>query len=387
MPVEILRPNANGDLNGLYVYPSDGIHWNKVSEVVPDDDTTYVHRYGGTTGTSYDSYRLADLAGGAVVITNVRAVARVRRIAMNPSGTYPTTVGLGVRIGGLNYYSNYSVSSNSYVGIARDFANNPNTGAAWTVADINALQAFLALGFYNMALWQGGLISGRCTQLYVEITYAGLPLVTTMPAADIGAASATLNGTLDSDGGLPSDCGFEWGPDENYGYVTPTVVKTTGENFSQVIYGLEPGTTYHFRTFATNAYGTSYGSDRSFTTAAEPPAVATVKATGINEIKATLHGILTDDGGQASSCSFAWGLTTGYGNETPWQSGRHTGDAFVQPIAGLKADTVYHFRAFAVNSVGVASGADMTFRTLKETIEAPHSLVDPSLELLLEEEA
>ena len=386
MPVEILRPNANGDLAQLYVYPSDGIHWNKVSDVVPDDDATYVHRYGGTTGTSYDSYHLADLGVSGAVITNVRVVARVRRIAMNPSGTYPTTIGLGVRINGLNYSSNYTVSSNSYVTIARDFATNPNTGSSWTVADISALQARLALGFYNMALWQGGLISGRCTQLYVEMTYAAPPSVTTLPPTNIGVTSASLNGMLDSDGGLPSDCGFEWGPDTNYGAVTPTEQKSTGQAFSRVISGLQPGITYHFRAFATNVYGTSCGSDRSFTTAAEAPAVVTVKATDINVSSATLHGILTDDGGQASSCSFVWGLTTGYGNETPWQSGRHTGDAFVQPIAGLEADTVYHFRAFAINSVGVASGADMTFRTIRETIEAPSSLVDPSLKLLLEEE-
>ena len=48
MPIETLRPNADGDLAQLYLYPYDGIHWNKVSDVVPDGDATYVHRYGGT---------------------------------------------------------------------------------------------------------------------------------------------------------------------------------------------------------------------------------------------------------------------------------------------------------------------------------------------------
>lgn len=386
MPVETLRPNANGDLVQLYVYPSDGIHWNKVSDVVPDDDASYVHRYGGTTGTSYDSYQLTDPVAGIAVITNVRVVARVRRIAMNPSGTYHTTIGLGLRINGANYYSNYNTSSNSYVTIAKDFATNPNTGSAWTVADVNALQAFLGLGFYNMALWQGGLISGRCTQLYVEVTYAGSPSVTTEPATNVGATSANLKGLLDSDGGLPSDCGFEWGLDTGYGNITPTEQKTTGDAFSQLISGLQANTTYHFRAIATNLYGTSYGSDRSFTTAAVLPAVATTQATDIKVSEATLHGVLTDDGGEPCDSGFEYGLTAAYGNETPWQSGKHTGDTFVQPVASLEADTVYHFRARARNSAGIASGTDMTFRTSKEAVEVPHSLVDPSLELLLEEE-
>ena len=151
---------------------------------------------------------------------------------MNPSGTYPTRIRLGVRTGGANYHSSSNISSNSYVTIARNFATNPNTGLAWTVADINALQAFLGLGFYNLALWQGGLISGRCTQLYVEATYLSLPSVTTMPSTNIEATSATLNGMLDSDGGLPSDCGFEWGLDTGYGSITPTELKSTGEIFS-----------------------------------------------------------------------------------------------------------------------------------------------------------
>ena len=109
MPVEILRPNADGDLVQLYMYPGGGTHSSKISEVVPDDDATYVTRYGGTTSTSYDSYQLSDLGVSGVNITNVRVVARVRRIAQNPGGTYPTTIGLGIRIGGLNYYANDSI--------------------------------------------------------------------------------------------------------------------------------------------------------------------------------------------------------------------------------------------------------------------------------------
>ena len=386
MPVETLRPNANGDLAQLYLYPYDGIHWTKVVDVLPDEDATYVHRYGGTTRTSYDSYHLADMGVGGAIITNVRIVARVRRIAMNPSGSYHTTIGLGVRIGGTSYFSNYSVSSNSYVTIAKNYATNPYTGNSWTVADINTLQTLLKMSFINMALWQGGLISGRCTQLYVEITYLALPSVTTIPPTNIGATSVTLNGILNSDGGLPSDCGFEWGLDTGYGSVTPTEPKSTGENFSQVLDSLQPNTTYHYRAFATNSYGTSYGSDQSFTTPSILPVVDTLSAIDIDVSKATLRGILLNDGGQACDCSFEWGLTSGYGNETSWQGGKGAGDAFAQMIAGLESDTTYHFKARARNTAGLVTGLNLTFRTLRETVEVQRSLIDPSLNLLLEEE-
>ena len=93
-----------------------------------------------------------------------------------------------------------------------------------------------------------------------------VPTVTTEAASGVGVASATLNGTLDHQGAAPSDCGFEWGLDTGYGTTTATQTKTTGESFSQALGGLQPGTIYHFRAFATNPVGTSYGADRTFTT-------------------------------------------------------------------------------------------------------------------------
>ncbi|MBA7707397.1 hypothetical protein ES703_116269 [subsurface metagenome] len=97
-------------------------------------------------------------------------------------------------------------------------------------------------------------------------TPAALPTVSTNPATELGAIAATLNGTLDADGGEVCQCGFEFGMDTGYGTITATESKTTGQTFSEVLGGLEPCTTYHFRAFATNSAGTGYGADRAFTT-------------------------------------------------------------------------------------------------------------------------
>ncbi|MBA7641978.1 hypothetical protein ES703_49664 [subsurface metagenome] len=115
------------------------------------------------------------------------------------------------------------------------------------------------------------------------------PEVTTDPALWIGPLSATLDGTLDSGGGIePCDCGFEWGLTAAYGETTPTEKKETGEGFSQVITGLLPNTLYHFRALATG-FGTSHGADRTFTTAAVAilATVTTDPATGRGAIAAT----------------------------------------------------------------------------------------------------
>ncbi len=174
--------------------------------------------------------------------------------------------------------------------------------------------------------------------------------------------TARLNGTLDYDGGEASDCGFEWGETDAYGNTTPTQSKVTGETFSQVISGLDPNQTYHFRAVATNDAGTSYGADRTFTTLAAASTVTTDPATGIGMVVADLNGTLDDDGGEACDSGFEWGETDAYGNTTPTQS-RTTGQTFAQAISGLTRGTTYHFRAVATNDAGASYGADQSFTT------------------------
>ena len=93
-----------------------------------------------------------------------------------------------------------------------------------------------------------------------------LPEVVTGPATGISLMEATINGLLEEDGGFICDCAFEWGLTESYGRVTPMQSKTAGDDFSQLITGLEPDTLYHFRAIAYNVFGLSRGTDRAFRT-------------------------------------------------------------------------------------------------------------------------
>ena len=98
-----------------------------------------------------------------------------------------------------------------------------------------------------------------------------LPGVNTGPATGIGLMEATINGFLEEDGGFLCDCAFEWGLTEAYGNVTPVQSKTAGQDFSQLLTGLEANTIYHFRAIASNVLGVSRGSDRAFRTANKIP--------------------------------------------------------------------------------------------------------------------
>lgn len=175
-------------------------------------------------------------------------------------------------------------------------------------------------------------------------------------------AEATLNGTLVDDGGFACDCGFEWGETVAYGNTTPTQSRNTGETFSQVIIGLPHNTTYHFRAFATNLLGTSYGADRSFATLIVIPTVSGRPATNIELTTATINGYLDGDGGEACDCGFEWGDTLALGNTTPTQS-RTTGQMFSRGLSHLATHRLYYFRPFATNSAGTGYGSIISFDT------------------------
>jgi plastocyanin len=196
------------------------------------------------------------------------------------------------------------------------------------------------------------------------------PAVTTNPATLIGSSSATLNGTVNPRGATTT-VNFQYGLTTSYGSTTATQTKTgnTVQAITANISGLTASTTYHFRIVAHNGGGTSFGSDRTFTTltATGAPVVITNPATLVASFSATLNGSL-DPHGLTTTVSFQYGLTTSYGSTTPTQT--QTGTTYrniAANISGLMAHTTYHFRIVATNSAGTTMGGDRTFTTLSAT--------------------
>ncbi len=94
--------------------------------------------------------------------------------------------------------------------------------------------------------------------------------VETGAASSITATSATLNASVNPNGGRVSACKFEYGTTNAYGSSTPcSSLPASGEGpiaVSAALASLATNTTYHFRISATDAGGTAYGSDQTFTT-------------------------------------------------------------------------------------------------------------------------
>ncbi|MFZ4707300.1 MAG: T9SS type A sorting domain-containing protein, partial [Bacteroidales bacterium] len=101
----------------------------------------------------------------------------------------------------------------------------------------------------------------------VTVTVSAIPTVTTDAVSAIAATTATGGGNVTADGGSTvSARGVCWNTAQN---PTTSNFKTTNGTgtgtFTSSITGLTVGSTYYVRAYATNAMGTAYGSQVSFT--------------------------------------------------------------------------------------------------------------------------
>ena len=200
-----------------------------------------------------------------------------------------------------------------------------------------------------------------------EYTFTTLPLatVTTGAATLINATNATIGGNVSSDGGVAiTERGVVFATTANPTVANTkfTVTGTTGV-FSGIITGLVSGTTYHIRAFATNANGTAYGADLTFTTTGLP-AVLSTSVSAFGPTTATCGGnVVTDSGLVISERGIVYSTSA---NPTLLNNKlivTGTTGVFSGNLTGLTASTVYHYRAYAINGNGIGYGADIVFNT------------------------
>jgi phosphodiesterase/alkaline phosphatase D-like protein len=197
------------------------------------------------------------------------------------------------------------------------------------------------------------------------------PTVVTREASSVTLTTATVSGTVNPNGAEVTECEFEYGTTNTYGASapcsTPAGSGTSPITVSVSLTALAPNTTYHFRITAHNKKGTSKGADVTFTTALDPPTVATDTAAAVTQSSAMLRANVNPNGGEVSRCEFEYGTTSAYGSSVPCATAPGSGTNFVAVSAsatGLAANTTYHFRITATNATGTSVGADETLTTL-----------------------
>jgi phosphodiesterase/alkaline phosphatase D-like protein len=200
-------------------------------------------------------------------------------------------------------------------------------------------------------------------------TDALTPTAITGAATNVLYSSATVHGTANGNlaGAVVT---FEYGLTTGYGATVSAVPNLIpGDEADYAVYanltGLTPGTTYHYRVVADNAFVTPVnGADMTFTTPIGPDAV-TDAATGVGATSATLNGRVNAQNA-STTVTFEYGLTTSYGLTVFADQSPVTGNtitAVSNTLTSLTPNTTYHYRVVAQNVNGTRYGGNRSFST------------------------
>ena len=201
-----------------------------------------------------------------------------------------------------------------------------------------------------------------------------IPAVSTTAISNITITGVTGGGNVTDDGNADVIArGVCWGTVQK-----PTINDSHSSDgsgngsFTSTVTGLNSGTTYYLRAYATNSEGTGYGTVEQFITLGSLPVATTLAATDVTAFAATLNGSVNANY-LSTEVTFEYGLTTSYGSTATASQSPVTGNTVENASAdltGLTGGTTYHFRIKTVNSLGTTLGSDMSFTTLGQAPSA-----------------
>ncbi len=268
-----------------------GINFSSALTGLAPTTTYYYHAYatnnGGTAYGVQGSFTTATPTLSASTLTgfgNVCLNATTGPNSFTITGTNLTTANVTVAaLAGFTY-------STTAGGIFTATLSLPQLSGAYSQQIFVKFTPTLVQS-YNGNISVGG--GGGATQ-NVAATGAG---VNTTPSVTSGAASAITQITATVAGAIPANgCtaitayGIEYSIAAGFPNGTGTAVASTnlsGVNFSSDLLGLAPSTTYYYHAYATNAGGTTYSTQGSFTTSAPVLTATPLTGFGANCINTT----------------------------------------------------------------------------------------------------
>jgi hypothetical protein len=228
-------------------------------------NTLYHFRVKGTNtnGTSN---------GSDLTFTTGAAPPTVVTTAATAVGATTATVNGTVNANGSSTTVTFQYGLTTAYGSTVSGTPSPVTGT--TVTSVSgALSGLLPNTLYHFRVVG---VSAAGTSYGSDLTFSTIPppTVVTNPATNVASTSATLNGSVNANGGSTTVT-FDYGLTTAYGSsiaATPSpVTGNTPTSVSANLTGLTNGATYHYRCVGVNAAGTTYGNDVLFSTGCSAP--------------------------------------------------------------------------------------------------------------------
>lgn len=335
---------------------------NRISNVNIHNDSLYItHSYGEITYAGY-------VGNGS------------------PGSSLPTvnTVGVSgiVYTGGIAE-GNVTSAGGEYVvsrGICLSTLHNPTlsdtiyaSGNGYGAYSINIGQLVADHTYYIRAYATNVIGTSYGNELSFHTSPMTTPTLTTNAVYNISHTTAMSGGDITDNGGSDLiERGICWSLTS-----PPTIAdnknaqgNSTG-SFNAIMSGLTANTLYYVKAYATNAQGTAYGNELSFTT--NTLSLASITTNSISSISYTTAvsggNVTNDNGSSVTSRGVCWSTSTmPLTSNSKYTEAAGLG-AYTATLTGLLPNTLYYIRAFAVNGAGTVYGNQYSFTTL--TLSAP----------------
>lgn len=237
-------------------------------------------------------------------------------------------------------------------------------GTGKTTAQMKTESTFTDAGWDFDTIWA---IDSFINNGYPSLGVGTTPTVTTQAVSSIAATTATGNGNI-TDLGSPDPTAH--GVCYNTTGSPTTANDTNNEGgaaatgaFTSDMTGLSINTKYYVKAYASNAAGTSYGSEVNFTTLGVPT-TTTQTCESVVGATATGRGTITVIGNPTPTAHGHCWNTTADPTTSPYSVDNGAASVvgtFISAITGLTPGTGYYTRAFATNTQGTVYGANVYF--------------------------
>lgn len=378
--------------NGGFNVTARGICWNTMGN--PDLNGNYT--INGTGNGSFSS-NMTNLSTGTTY--------HVRAYATNSMGTsYGNEVTFSTSSGNvamtLDTVGDLTINSATCGATITDNGGSPITarGLCWSTTQYPTLN-----NDHNAYGAGSGSFRGAITGLTHNTTYyvrayatngigtsysgqtsfttpSGVLVVNAPTVSNIGENTATIRGgslnTADcqaalTHGGRPTEVGVCYSTAHNPTTASMHVQHTVipSDNLSSVLVNqtipdLVPGTLYYVRSYATNAIGTFYSSEISFTTTQYNLSFTLENPTNVRGTSATFSASISgSSGATVTERGFCWSTSPNPTvNDSHEAVGNGTG-SFSRTITGLSVSTTYYVRAYGIKAGAPQYSLQKTFTT------------------------
>ena len=340
---------------------ASSLSYNSTITSLLTNTTYYIRAYAvNAEGINYGNQQIFTTISLPLPSITTTAASNIEYTTVSVGGQITSDGGTAVTQRGICYSTNPNPSISEM---------NINTGAGMGTytAGINNLIPNTTYYAKAFATSSAGTAYGN------EISFTTLALTTpqiaTLNVAGIGGTSANSGGNVTNSGGsIVTARGLCWSTNAN-----PTINDSLSVNgsglgtFAAVLNGLTMNTTYYVRAYATNAQGTGYGNEQSFTTTSQILPPQSIPIIGSLQILKTDSayiggGYISYDGGSAiTQQGVCWNMTGTPTINDNMVIDDSTGQGFFSTNVNIPntCNITYYIRAYAINVNGIAYGNEV----------------------------